>query len=65
MAELGQRVRYFSDALVMGSEGFVEGVFERFRGKLGLRRKVGARKARGVDLGGLRVMRDLRGDVAG
>ncbi len=32
LAELGQRVRYFSDALVMGSEGFVEGDSRGFAG---------------------------------
>ena len=58
---LDRRVRYFGDALVMGSEGFVEAVFQKFRRKLGLRRTVGARKARDVDIGNLRVMRDLRG----
>ena len=49
----------------MGSEAFVEGVFQKRRRKLGLRRRIGARKARDVDLGGLRVMRDLRGEVIG
>ena len=65
LSVLGRRVRYFGDALVMGSEGFVEAVFEKIRGKLGLRRMVGARKARDIDFGSLRVMRDLRGEVVG
>ncbi len=58
------RVRYFSDGLAIGSEAFVERVFRRNRKKLGVERKKGARLARDVDLGALRVMRDLRGAVS-
>jgi len=54
------RVRYFSDGLAIGSERFVEGVFESNREKFGPRRKNGARKLVGGDFQGLRAMRDLR-----
>lgn len=57
------RVRYFGAGLVLGSRGFVEGVFERHRGRFGLKRQDGARAMRGF--GELRVMRDLRQGVIG
>ena len=52
------RVRHFTDGLVIGSEGFVEGVFRVARGYFGPRRKSGARKIRQVETS-LRAMRDL------
>jgi len=64
VAVLRCRVRYFSDGLAIGSEAFVERVFRRNRRKLGVSRKKGARRARDLDLGELRVMRDLRGAVS-
>jgi hypothetical protein len=39
-----QRVRYFSDGLVIGGKEFVEGMFGQHREKFGPRRKDGARK---------------------
>ena len=43
-----QRVRYFSDGLVLGSREFVEGVFEDNRDKFGPKRKDGARRLSGL-----------------
>ena len=54
------RVRYFSDGLVLGSELFVEEVFERHRSRFGEKRKSGARPIRGMPLQSLKVIRDLR-----
>jgi len=54
------RVRYFTDGLAIGSERFVEEVFESNREKFGPRRRNGARKLAGGDFQGLRTMRDLR-----
>jgi hypothetical protein len=56
------RVRYFSDGLVLGTEAFVENVFEQFRSHFGERRKSGARALRGYSGSGLNVIRDLRID---
>ena len=62
--EMGQvlrlRIRHFSDGLALGTEAFVEEVFQKYRGKFGARRKSGARRIRGVPMGELRVLRDLR-----
>ena len=54
------RVRYFSDGVVLGSQGFVEEVFRRYRKEFGVKRKTGARKMRWGEWGGLCTMRDLR-----
>ena len=54
------RVRYFSDGLVLGSELFVEKVFERNRSHFGEKRKCGARPIRGMPGQSLKVIRDLR-----
>ena len=59
------KVRYLSDGVVLGSAAFVEGVFERNRVRFGSRRTSGARRMRGADWGGLRVIRDLRTDLFG
>ncbi len=40
------RVRYFSDGLVLGSKGFVDGVFAKCRGHFGPARQSGARLLR-------------------
>jgi hypothetical protein len=56
------RVRYFSDGLVLGTEAFVEDVFEQFRSHFGEKRKSGARALRGFSGSGLNVIRDLRID---
>jgi hypothetical protein len=55
------RVRYFTEGLAVGGEGFVDGVFALARERFGARRKTGARKFRRVDTE-LRSLRDLRKD---
>jgi putative transposase len=64
---LRRKVRYFTDGAVIGSAEFVEGVFGRLRaeGRTGPKRTSGARRMRGADFGGLRVLRDLRVRVMG
>ena len=57
------RVRYLTDGAVLGSENFVNSVFDRHRPKFGKRRESGARAMREADWGGLCVLRDLQGDV--
>jgi len=37
------RVRYFSDGLALGSQDFVDKLFERYRAQFGRKRKTGAR----------------------
>jgi len=54
------RVRYFTDGMAVGSQAFVDGVFERNRRLFGPKRKDGARKMRFADWGELRVARALR-----
>lgn len=54
------RVRYFTDGLVLGSELFVEEVFQRNRSHFGEKRKAGARAIRGMPHPSLKVIRDLR-----
>ena len=58
------RVRYFSEGMVLGSKGFVEGVFESRREWFGSKRKSGAR---GLPLasGGLCSLRNLRKSALG
>ncbi|MDG1364364.1 MAG: hypothetical protein P8Q54_12910 [Akkermansiaceae bacterium] len=53
------RTRYFVDGLVIGSEGFVNGVFAMMRGYFGAKRQSGARRMRGVETS-LCTMRDLQ-----
>ena len=54
------RIRYFSDGLVIGSEQFVEKVFQQYRSHFGEKRKSGARPFKGLPSSGLSVIRDLR-----
>jgi hypothetical protein len=61
-AMLRCKTRYFVDGLVIGSAGFVDGVFSMTRGYFGENRKSGARKMRGVRTP-LRTMRDLQRDA--
>jgi hypothetical protein len=56
------RVRYFSDGLVLGTEAFVEDLFEQFRSHFGEKRKSGSRPLRGFSGRDLKVIRDLRID---
>jgi hypothetical protein len=65
---LRNRVRYFCDGAVLGTAAFVNGIFEReqsLRNRFGEKRNSGARRMRGADWGGLRVLRDLQKDVIG
>jgi REP element-mobilizing transposase RayT len=60
------RVRYFSDGAVLGSRGFVDGVFRACRERFGEKRQSGARKLRGnaaTATGALWSVRDLRKDI--
>src|SRR5690606_20763827 len=43
------KVRYFADGAVLGSRGFVDGVFGALRGRFGAHRKDGARRMRGLE----------------
>ncbi len=57
------RVRYFTDGAVLGSRGFVDGVFRACRERFSEQRKSGARKLRGVAAaaaGMLWSVRDLK-----
>ena len=59
--QLKQRVRYFSDGLVVGGKAALKAVFEQRRGYFSKRRRSGPRKMRqGGDWGELRAMRDLQ-----
>ena len=59
------RIRHLTDGVVLGSKGFVDGVFERYRERFGPNRRSGARPIRSVPLPGLMALRDLRVDVVG
>lgn len=58
---LRRKVRYFSDGAVLGSAAFVDAAAEclKARGGVGPNRKSGARRMRGADWGGIRVLRAL------
>ena len=45
---LRRKVRYFVDGMVIGTKGFVEGVFQLSRGWFGSGRKDGARRIAGA-----------------
>ena len=65
---LRHRVQYFCDGEALGAAQFVNAVFEReqsVRNRSGQKRTTGARRMRGADWGGLRVLRDLQKDVIG
>ena len=59
-AVLRCRVRYFSDGLALGSEAFLERVFQRYRTQFGPRRTTGSRPMRFGQWAGLCTLRDLR-----
>jgi REP element-mobilizing transposase RayT len=59
------RVRYFSDGVALGTRKFVDAVFAARREHFGPRRRNGARPLRGVDVGELFTMRDLRVSAIG
>ena len=54
------RNRYFADGGMLGSKGFAESMFLRYRHQFGARRKTGACEMRAVDFQGLFVTRALR-----
>ena len=54
------RIRYFSDGLVLGSEAYVNGIFEQFRSHFGPKRRTGARKLRWLPFAELRTLRNLK-----
>jgi hypothetical protein len=57
------RLRHMTDGLVLGSKGFVNEIFALHREKFGPKRQSGARPIRGMPLGGLNSLRDLRVSV--
>ena len=62
------RVRYFTDGVVLGSRGFVDGVFQACRDRFGAKRQSGARKLRGnaaAAAGLLWSVRDLQKEIRG
>jgi len=56
------RIRHLTDGVVLGSKGFVDGVWLAHRARFGPRRRSGARSIRGggKTLAGLSALRDLR-----
>ena len=54
------RVRYFTDGAVIGSRGFVDGVFRACRERFGAKRKDGARKWRGSGAGAAGILWSVR-----
>ena len=59
------RNRYFCDGAVLGAKEFVERVFKANRDQFGPKRSSGARRMRGIELGGLHVLRGLRSRILG
>jgi putative transposase len=59
------RMRYFTDSVALGSEAWVEAVFERNREILKVKRERGARVLKVPGLKDLRGMVDLRGELMG
>jgi len=57
------RIRYFTDGVVLGSQEFVDGFFERQRDGFGEKRTSGGRRMKRAQWGELRVLRDLKDDV--
>jgi len=57
------RIRYFTDGAIIGKSEFVDGMVESHRQRLGTRPKMGARKMRGADWGGLTSLRGLRDEL--
>jgi REP element-mobilizing transposase RayT len=57
------RLRHMTDGVVLGSKGFVNEIFALHREKFGPKRQSGARPIRGLPLGGLNSLRDLRVSV--
>lgn len=54
---LGCRVRYFTDGLALGTQGYVEKIFQKYRDQFGARREQGARGLAGLRPGTLYNLR--------
>jgi putative transposase len=54
------RIRYFNDGAALGSQLFVEEIFQRFRHRFGPKRRTGARTLRRMPFPELRTLRALR-----
>jgi len=54
------RIRYFTDGVILGSQGFVESHFNRLKQKLGYRRHKAATRLTALGSPGLWVFRELR-----
>ena len=57
------RIRYFGDGLVLGSETYVNGIFQEFRSHFSPKRRTGARKLRRLPFTELLTLRDLKKNV--
>ena len=57
------RIRYFKDGLVLGSEAYVNEIFQEFRSHFSPKRRTGARKLRWLPFAELRTLRDLKKNV--
>jgi putative transposase len=57
------RIRYFKDGLVLGSEAYVNEIFQEFRSHFSPKRRTGARKLRLLPFVELRTLRDLKKNV--
>jgi len=58
------RVRYFADGAVLGTQGFVDGIFSELRERFGAKRTSGARRMEGLEPE-LFTLRQLRQQVFG
>jgi putative transposase len=54
------RIRYFNDGAALGSQLFVEEVFQRYRTRFGAKRKTGGRSLKRLPFKELRTLRALR-----
>ncbi|MCF7762936.1 MAG: transposase [Verrucomicrobia bacterium] len=60
LQSLRLRIRYFNDGAVLGTQIFVEGMFQKHRDRFGPKRKTGARTLRHLPFKELRILRALR-----
>ena len=57
------KIRYLSAGFAMGSEAFLEKIFQHFKKHFGPNRTTGARKLRLIEFAGAMVIRDLKKDA--